>query len=364
MKCKCYRYFAVLLLFTVAFLLAQTDPRVFSDADNPRFQVSEIEFPDLNDPSRNNRNVPLKIFYPNEKGVFPLIIISHGAVGSWDSYYVQAKYFAENGYVVVCPEHIFSNQTQANLRMKPYQDLSFERKKEKFKEIVHQMTKDPNALLQRPKDISFVIDRAIEYNKTHPELSGKIDTNHIAVMGHSYGACTVLVICGARPILDYLDPPVAPFHGLGPDLSDERVTIGMAMSPQGIEGTFFGPKSFSTINRPLLCFSGSKDFVKGHSGTMLSAIRRLRGFRRIPKKIDKYFLWLKNADHMSFADAGNKMTMVPSAAREDTQKILKVMTLAFLDSYLKNTGNFNKMLSRDTLSSLCGNVVKSIKIFR
>ena len=93
------------------------------------------------------------------------------------------------------------------------------------------------------------------------------------------------------------------------------------MSPQGPGTSRFGTKSYKTIDRPLLCFSGSKDDQLGHDGSIQPAKRRLKGFELFPKG-DKYMLWLDGTDHMAFAD-NPKAYLFPSRSRKDTQKIVK-----------------------------------------
>ena len=46
---------------------------------------------------------------PLEKGLYPLIIISHGAGGDWDTHFALAHHLATHGFIVFCLEHIGSN---------------------------------------------------------------------------------------------------------------------------------------------------------------------------------------------------------------------------------------------------------------
>ncbi len=318
------------------------------------FKVDTLAFPDLKDASRSERSVPLKAHYAAAKEPFPLLVFSHGGMGDWDSHIYLARHMASHGYVAVCIEHVYSNGARARRIMAEARG-GFRRR---LNEALMRITTDPKSVLERPRDVSFAIDCALKWNETLPELKGKIRPDRIAVIGHSYGAYTVLTVCGARPILDYLNPPVAPGKGLGPDLSDSRVTVGVAMSPQGPGASRLGVESYKTIRRPLLCFSGTKDQQFGSDGRMQPASRRLDAFRLMPPG-DKFMLWLENADHMAFA-FNPKARLFPSEARSDAKRIVTVMTLAFCDAYLKDDADARRLLDARFAESLRGNVVTRV----
>ena len=317
--------------------------------------MRQIEFSDLTNPKRDGRRVPLRVHYPVGDGPLPLAIFSHGGMGTWDSHIDEAKHLASNGYVALCIEHVFSNSAKTKEHLAKAKGTF----RERMDEALLRITTDPNAVLERPRDVTFAIDRAVEWNRQHPELRGRIQTDRIVVLGHSYGAHTVLLVCGARPILDHLQPPVPPGKGLAGDLSDPRVAIGVAMSPQGLGTSRLSEDSFKTISRPLLCFSGTKDTQFGHDGSTQPAERRLEGFRLMPPG-DKYLLWLDKADHFSFAH-NPKAKFFPSPARADTRRIQLPMMLAFCDAYLKNDTKAKNRLTEDYANSLCGDVVQWVK---
>lgn len=147
-----------------------------------------------------------------------------------------------------------------------------------FLDALHRITKDADALLGRPKDVGFAIDQALTWNESEPKLKGRIDTKKICVAGHSYGAYTALVVCGARPIRDHMVPKQDPPRGLAEDLGDARVTFGFATSPQPTGSTYFGEDSYKTINRPLVCLTGPKDDWKTSDGKVMPGDRRLEVF--------------------------------------------------------------------------------------
>ena len=346
----CWTFFAILLS---AVSCCDTALRGASAAEG-NGRVGEVEFPNLKDGGRDGRPVPIKVHYPRETGTYPLVVFSHGGMGTWDSHLYEAQHLAGNGYVVLCLEHVYSN----NVKSKEHIRKAKGTLRQRIDEALMRITTDPQAVLQRPRDVSFAIDMAIRWNEENSRLRGSINTKKIAVVGHSFGAYTVLAVCGARPILDYLKPAVDPGKGLSDDLSDPRVTVGVAMSPQGPGTSRFAKESYKTINRPLLCFSGSKDVQFGHDGTHQPALKRLEAFKLMPPG-EKYYLWLDSANHFAFAD-NPKAFLFPSVARRDTQRIVKAMTLAFCDAYLKNSKAARERLTEDYANSQCGNVVKTV----
>ncbi len=317
------------------------------------YKVNSLEFPKLKDANRKNHRVPLKVYFPAEGRNFPLVVFSHGGGGNWDSYVYQVQHLASHGYVVICVEHVYSN----NGRVKYY--MSWRGGGMRYTEALYRTTHDPKAMLERPKDVSFAIDQAVLWNKDYKELAGKINANKIGVMGHSYGAYTTLAICGAQPILDYLEPMVSPGTGLAGDYSDPRVTFGLAMSPQPPGGTYFGQESYLTINRPLVGISGSKDTWKTFDDKVMLAKNRWQFWELLPNG-DKYFLWLENADHFSFAD-NPKTWLFPSKSRPDVQRISKAMMVLFCDHFLKERKEAKDKMNKEYANSLSGNVVTEIQ---
>lgn len=312
-----------------------------------------LEFENIFDPKRNDRPIPMKVIFPKDGGPFPLVIISHGAGGSFDSHIYQAEHLASHGYVVICVEHVDSN----NISMKFFMSKAGGSKT--FREALHHITKDSVAVLERPHDVSFAIDTAFSWNKSHKELAGRINTKKIAVMGHSFGAYTTLAILGAQPILDHLEPRVGSGKGLAGDLSDPRVTFGLAMSPQGPGSIFFSKESYKNIKKPLICFSGSKDDQKNSDGQYTPAETRREMFNLLPAG-HKYFFWLANADHASFAD-NKHMWVIASPSRRDVQRITKAVMTVACDHFLKGKQEARHAFSKEYVKSLHGETVTDIE---
>jgi predicted dienelactone hydrolase len=305
-----------------------------------------IEFADLSDPARGGRRTPIKVHVPQWTGPFPVVVLSHGGGGNWDANYAQARHLASHGYVVMALEHVASNTERMRQGMR-------------FVANLRAMTRDASEVLGRPRDVTFALDQAQQWNHSHPELKGVFDLTRVAVMGHSFGAYTALAVCGARPALDWLVPRVEPGQGLGPDLSDARAKVCIALSPQGPGEPYFLEDSFATINRPVLAISGSRDEQQG-----TTPANRRRFFELEPAG-GKVLVWLANADHLAFSDAtGSRRSNLPSRSRVDVQPITRASTLLFLEAQLRGDADADARLSERGLQPLAHGVVNRIEVQR
>lgn len=307
------------------------------------FATRAIEFPDLVDKTRESRRIPVKVHLPQLPGTYPVVVISHGAGGWWDANLAQAKHLASHGYVVLALEHTGSNiaKMKAGFRME---------------KNLKAMTRDRDEVLGRPQDVRFALDRAEEWNRDHAELKGRLDLKRVGMLGHSFGAYTTLVTCGARPALDWLTPTVPPGSGLGPDLSDKRVKACVALSPQGPGEPYFIDKSFETIDRPVLGITGSSDVSQG-----LPPENRRKFFDLIPPG-DKAFLWLANADHNGFSDStGAGKMKLSSESRKDVQPIVRAATLLFFEAHVRGDKEADKALNEEKLRPLLRGVVTDLE---
>ena len=317
--------------------------------------VEVLEFPDLVDPARTTpgrdappaeRRVPIKVHLPAGAGPFPVVVISHGAGGDWDSHFGQAQDLAAHGYAALCIDHVGSDRE----RLKAGGP--------RLMKTIEAMTRDADEVLTRPRDVTFALDRATEWTATHDRLRGKLDLGRVAVMGHSYGAYTTMAVCGMRPALDWLAPVVQPGKGLGPDLRDPRVKCGVALSPQGPGEPLFVAESFADLRVPLLGISGSNDDQQAGR----KASERKDAFA-LWAGTGHSFVWLANARHNDFtSSSGATGASLPSTTREDVQPVTRAATRAFLDLHLKGDQGAAKRLTPESLKPLLRGEVDAVGV--
>lgn len=188
-----------------------------------------------------------------ELGARPLVVLSHGYSLNPEWYLDLAEHLASHGFVVLAPEHAESDWAS---------------------DIVQ-------STLARPQDVSATLDLA----ESAP-LGGLIDTEAVAVLGHSYGGYTALAAAGARFDLDalaercadvdeafteaYFCTPFlegeaalaegmglsAPPEGLWPSLGDPRVQAIVSMAG---DAYLFGEAGLAEVRVPALLIGGTAD---------------------------------------------------------------------------------------------------------
>ena len=103
-------------------------------------------------------------------GNFPFVIISHGSGGDRLHYLTLAQKLAESGYVVAMPEH-FGNNEYDNFLQGSTRNLQL-----------------------RPHHISLCIDEVAQ----NGILDGTVQTDNVAVIGHSMGGYGALALAGGK----------------------------------------------------------------------------------------------------------------------------------------------------------------------
>ncbi|HVM33714.1 MAG TPA: alpha/beta fold hydrolase, partial [bacterium] len=187
-------------------------------ATSDRFGV--VDHLVLKDPARD-RKVPLTVYYPVGQGhwIFPVIVFSHGAGGSKDGYAYLGSYWASHGYVVIHPTH-FGSDGSLLKKHRPLYNLR----------AIKKMVTLPSNFVDRPEDVTFVLDHLGQIEAMDPALTGLFDLKKIGVAGHSFGAYTTLAVAGA----------VVSLPGEKPQLfNDPRPIAFAALSPQGDEAGVF-----------------------------------------------------------------------------------------------------------------------------
>jgi predicted dienelactone hydrolase len=348
------RIFAILIILLTISLWA-LDTRVM--AQSMPLQSRDLV---LHDRRRNGLSVPIRVTWISNaaaSGKKPLIIFSHGSALTTDSYEYLINYWASHDYVCIRPQHADS---MAGMRGKDEQTdpISF----------VDKDATDGAGWVNRARDITCVIDSLPVIEQQIPAINSIVDTEHIGIGGHSYGAFTSLLVAGSKL-------PSIGGKNL-PEVMDRRVKAVVALSPQGVRTDddylgFDNRQSWQRLKLPMMCLTGDRDIpnyasLKAHGDP----------FSDSPAG-DKYMAVIAGATHMTFigpAKGGNlqqrfmrqmldtamKKTSGAAAGNEAAQlQAIELLTTTFWDRYLKCKSSAGIALtSKNGLSSKLGSVVK------
>jgi len=220
------------------------------------FQVKK-EVWNLTDSSRN-RSLYVNVYIPQtfREDKTPVIIFSHGLASRPEDYAQAIEHLASYGFLVAVPQHPGSDTQYLQGTLGGYYRNIF----------------DGNEFINRPKDISFVIDELARRNAS--QFQGKLDLTNVGVAGHSFGGYTSLAVAGAQIDFDNLAQDCnRPYSGINIaillecralelprqvyNFRDERVAAVFAANP--VNRSIFGEKGLSKISIPVLLGSGSYD---------------------------------------------------------------------------------------------------------
>ncbi len=294
-------------------------------------QVVHQETLFLLDRSRH-RTIPVDLYWSaNTQG--PLVVISHGFGANRKFLAYLAHHLASYGLTVAALEHPGSNASWLN-------SVS--------------SGKNPGGLLSgkefidRPKDISFLLDELAKLNQQSGPLQGKLYTQQVTAIGHSLGGYTVLALAGGEIDVvqlrqfcqsaisigsspsDLIECAAAdlPYGKL--QLKDRRITQVIALNP--LVGHLFGKNGLTQVTTPVLLLASTEDAL---TPIVNNQLRPFTQFNR-----SKYLLTAIGATHLSVADPtylGDTMTestLVKERRGAETQSLRNLVqgvSLAFIE---------------------------------
>ena len=288
---------------------------------SPPDKVLTVENISLHDTARN-KNIPIKVYYPGGVGPFPVIIFSHGALASKNSYSALGEFWASNGYVCIHPSHADSVADSG------------------FRGSLREAISDPRGWENRPEDVSFIIDSLAHVETFAPQLKGKLDLRHIGVGGHSFGAYTAGLIAGTTIQLPGKSQPQG--------FADKRVSAVVMLSPQGEGIMGLTAHSWDTLHLPMLLMYGSRDF--GPFGQ--EPVWRSEAYEKAPPG-NKYKVELEGGTHMGFA-----APFSGGVHRVEVFQCAKLETLAFWDAYLKQDTKARQYVESHGLQAYSGDTAR------
>ena len=294
----------------------------------------------MNDQSRQ-RTFPVNLYLPqtDNQQLLPLIVVSHGLGSDLTTFAYFAKHLASHGFAVAVPEHPGSNSRQIEALLNGF---------------ANDVT-PPEELIDRPLDIKFLLD------KLEDNFSDKIDTNHVGIIGQSFGGYTALALAGAELNWTTLEtdcPNLNQSWNLSwllqclalqipatltvEDLKDERIKAVIAINP--LVSAVFGEESLREIDIPVMLVSGSDDPITPSLPEQITPFTWLT-------TPEKYLVLLKGGTHFSTLNESAGSIPVPKQAIGPNPEIahdyIRQLGLAFFGKYIGDQFLYTDYLNAD-----------------
>ncbi|WP_375511261.1 alpha/beta hydrolase [uncultured Nostoc sp.] len=339
-------------MLTIAPQLDPKTPQITFPFDPSQPGIAQVKILNLslNDQKRD-RKIPVDVYWSTAASANkPLIIFSHGFGSVRTDLRYLAEHLASHGYVVAALEHPGSNEANTNLALQGKTRIM-----------------KPQEFLDRPQDISFVLDELEKLNQTaNNALAGKLATTNAMVVGYSFGGGTALAVAGAELQLEHLKQrckknlaSLSLAEGMQciaqelPEnryqLRDTRIKQAIALNPT--TSLIFGETGLTKVQVPTLVLAGSAD------KTTPALTEQIVGFDKIPSP--KWLVGIVGGTHLSVKDPSKTLDQIgqpntPISGGEvvgeqaaDVRKYVKAIALAFAFQMTPEAKNYAIFLTSD-----------------
>ena len=280
---------------------------------------------------QRERNIDVDLYWAR-KSQGPLVVLSHGYGSDRKFLTYLARHLASHGITVAAIEHPGSNYTwidQASLSEESGDLLP------------------ASEFIERPQDVSFVLDKLAQINRRSGFLRGKFNTRQVTVIGHSLGGYTALALAGGELDLEalrqfcqnrspFVQSPADWFQCAAANLpegkvklQDKRVVQVIAFNM--VTGHLFDKDSLAKVTTPALILTGTEDVITPSLNHQLRAFAQLGG--------SKYLVSAIGGTHLSVTDQGNlndaltRSTLVKEQIGQEAEPLrqfVRGVSLAFI----------------------------------
>lgn len=290
---------------------------------------------------KRDRTVTTDLYLPAafHQSQLPVIIISNGLGGQRDRYILLAQHLASQGFVVVIPDHVGSN----------------DHRQQQFFAGLYKENFDAEEYINRPLDITYVLNELEKLNQI--EFENKLNLRQVGIFGYSFGGTTALALAGAE--LDFkqleqdctfpinvvnisilyqcraLELPRQKFN-----LQDSRIKAAFVFVP--FSNSLFGKNGLSRVNIPIFWQATDEDIVTPLLLEQIPAFNRLTS--------EKYLVLSENLPHTRITiQLMDKLLNTNRAVSLEelisvTQNYINALTVVFFKFYICQDTKYSNFL--------------------
>jgi predicted dienelactone hydrolase len=294
---------------------------------------------DLYDTKRQRRIIGDLYVPKSTNATIPVIVMSNGLGAGRDRFDEIALHLASHGFAIATLDHPGSDRQRLR----------------EFYAGLHRENFDATEYLDRPKDISFLLNQLEQLNQT--QFDNRLNLEQVGIFGYSFGGSTALSLAGAEIDFDYLQTDCETETGLVnisllyqcralelprdiASLKDERIKAAFVFVPFG--KSLFGKTGIAKANIPIFWEVTDLDIL-----TPL-AVEQLPAFAALTTT-DKYLSVTQGLPHARVTyDALSRLTQT-TTAWEDLKTIAhnyqNALSLAFFKVYVEQDQQYRPYLT-------------------
>ena len=296
----------------------------------------QVEAWELDDAERD-RTLIVDLYLPQTQTPAPLVVISHGFGASRVNFADMAQHLASHGFAVAALEHPGSNQRQIqNLFQGTASDVLA-----------------PNEFVNRPRDISYVLDRLEAEGRTNSSWASQIDLTRIGAVGHSFGGYTAMALAASGFNVEGLEASCSSDLGeLGSvnislslqclalngdteqSLQDDRIDAVFVFNPT--IALVLGQQELGQVQTPTFIVSGSDDPIAP------AAIEQIQPFTWLTTP-DKYLALIEGGSH-NYEQSDTVPTELSGLDPTLSRQYLKALSLAFMQVHVAGQPDYGQFL--------------------
>ncbi|MFP4053571.1 MAG: alpha/beta hydrolase family protein [Phycisphaerae bacterium] len=283
------------------------------------------------------RRIPIRLYAPVvdpaefRERALPLVLLSPRLGGSHEGYAYLAKHLSAQGYVCAVLTHPGTGHRAA--RRLEYAQL------ERTAATSHR-------LIERAKDLSFVIDRLTSEDFRHT-MQLDLDPSRIAALGHGLGAHTAMAAAGAT----FRDA-----QGRQVSLRDRCVSAVVALSPPAAGRYGLTEDSWKDVPVPALLAAGQQELPDAEDDADGAAVPD--AFAGLPQG-GKYLLTLAKAGRFAFSTNAYNPETGEAVPRDSMHHVwVSQVVTAFLEAYLRGNAEATGWLAEKRIETASGGAAR------
>jgi predicted dienelactone hydrolase len=320
-----------------------------ADAGKEVVEQKTLTFTD----QKRKRTIPVDIYWSQNPSQNPLVVISHGFGANRRFLSYLGKHLASHGVTVAAIEHPGSNGVAVNTAAQNSSNLAKLLPADEF--------------INRPQDVSFLLDELSKLNSQPGKLQGKFKTDNVSIIGHSLGGYTALALVGGEVDInsvrdfckqslgitaapgDWLQCSAANLPNKKMQFQDKRIKSAIALNP--LVGKLFGNKGLTKVSQPVLMLTGTEDALTPALKHQIAPFSQLRGTR--------YLVTAVGATHLSISDPNYPLSEATTLVKEkrgsetvSLRQLVRGISLAFIKQQTPEAKTYQPFISSTYTRSL------------